>query len=47
MANTAWAYATAGVAAERLFEAIACAAVNRIGDFNLQNMANTAWAFAT
>eukprot|EP00635_Sarcinochrysidales_sp_CCMP3193_P003525 CAMPEP_0118917538 /NCGR_PEP_ID=MMETSP1166-20130328/17387_1 /TAXON_ID=1104430 /ORGANISM="Chrysoreinhardia sp, Strain CCMP3193" /LENGTH=270 /DNA_ID=CAMNT_0006857727 /DNA_START=27 /DNA_END=839 /DNA_ORIENTATION=- len=47
MANTVWAFATAGVAAETLFEAIARAAVNRIGDFEPQAMANTVWALAT
>eukprot|EP00635_Sarcinochrysidales_sp_CCMP3193_P011307 CAMPEP_0118906728 /NCGR_PEP_ID=MMETSP1166-20130328/10437_1 /TAXON_ID=1104430 /ORGANISM="Chrysoreinhardia sp, Strain CCMP3193" /LENGTH=52 /DNA_ID=CAMNT_0006846063 /DNA_START=1 /DNA_END=155 /DNA_ORIENTATION=- len=47
MANTVWAFATAGVVEEALFGAIAGAAVNRIGEFKPQEMANTVWAFAT
>eukprot|EP00634_Sargassococcus_sp_CCMP2135_P002062 CAMPEP_0198674468 /NCGR_PEP_ID=MMETSP1467-20131203/97930_1 /TAXON_ID=1462469 /ORGANISM="unid. sp., Strain CCMP2135" /LENGTH=271 /DNA_ID=CAMNT_0044411363 /DNA_START=1 /DNA_END=816 /DNA_ORIENTATION=+ len=46
MANTVWAFATAGVAAQLLFEAIAAEAQNRVTDFNAQDMANTVWAFA-
>eukprot|EP00635_Sarcinochrysidales_sp_CCMP3193_P001759 CAMPEP_0118890582 /NCGR_PEP_ID=MMETSP1166-20130328/977_1 /TAXON_ID=1104430 /ORGANISM="Chrysoreinhardia sp, Strain CCMP3193" /LENGTH=114 /DNA_ID=CAMNT_0006829199 /DNA_START=222 /DNA_END=563 /DNA_ORIENTATION=+ len=46
MANTVWAFATAGVAARTLFEAIATEALRRINEFNSQNMANTVWAFA-
>ena len=47
LANTAWAFATAGVAAPRLFEAIAREAPSRINEFKSQGLANTAWAFAT
>ena len=46
LANTAWAFATAGVAAPRLFEAIASEAPSRINEFNSQALANRAWAFA-
>ena len=47
LANTVWAFAKAGVAAETLFETIAAAALRQIRDFNSQGMANTVWAFAT
>ncbi|MEM7515755.1 MAG: RAP domain-containing protein [Planctomycetota bacterium] len=47
MANTVWAFATVGVAAELLFEAIAAEARRRISEFNPQNMANAVWAYAT
>ena len=47
MANTAWAFATLGVADQRLFEALASTARAKIRDFNAQNVANTACAFAT
>mmetsp|Transcript_25319 Transcript_25319/g.81910 ORF Transcript_25319/g.81910 Transcript_25319/m.81910 type:complete len:514 (-) Transcript_25319:1772-3313(-) len=47
MAITAWAFATASVAAPRLFEAIAAEASARIRQFTPQQLANTAWAFAT
>eukprot|EP00634_Sargassococcus_sp_CCMP2135_P012203 CAMPEP_0198647382 /NCGR_PEP_ID=MMETSP1467-20131203/2673_1 /TAXON_ID=1462469 /ORGANISM="unid. sp., Strain CCMP2135" /LENGTH=48 /DNA_ID= /DNA_START= /DNA_END= /DNA_ORIENTATION= len=47
MANTVWAFATAGVSAQALFEEIAAEAQGRIREFNPQNMANTVWAFAT
>jgi hypothetical protein len=48
LANTAWAFATAGHAAPALLDAIAAAAVRSgLCDFNPQNLANTAWAFAT
>ena len=46
MANTAWAFARAGVAALDLFDAIASAAPRRIAEFKSQELANTAWAFA-
>ena len=48
LANTAWAFATAGVRADALYAAVAEAAVRSglIG-FNPQDLANTAWAFAT
>jgi len=46
LANTAWAFATAGVRAEALFAAVAEAAVGSgLRDFNPQALANTAWAF--
>ena len=46
---TAWAFATSGVAAPQLFEAIAQAAPARMArdEFDAQGYANTAWAFAT
>jgi len=47
MANTIWAFATACVAADTLFKAVAAEVPRRIGEFNAQNMANTVWAFAT
>ena len=47
LANTAWAFATAGQRAPVLLDAIAAAAVPRLRDFNPQGLANTAWAFAT
>ena len=48
LANTAWAFATAGRAAPALLDAIAAAAVRSgLRDFNPQALANTAWAFAT
>jgi hypothetical protein len=47
LANTAWAFATAGHAVPALLDAIAAEAERRVGEFNAQNLANTAWAFAT
>jgi hypothetical protein len=47
LANTAWAFATAGHAAQALLDAIAAVAVPRLREFNPQGLANTAWAFAT
>jgi len=47
LSNTAWAFATAGLAAPALFDAIAAEAASRVRHFNPQNMANTAWACAT
>ena len=47
LANTAWAFATTGIAATVLFHAIAVEAAQRVGEFNPQDLANTAWAFAT
>ena len=41
-----WAFATAGVAADSLFKAVAVEAPRRIDEFNAQDMANTLWAFA-
>ena len=46
LANTAWAFATAGQRAQLLLDAIAAAAVPRLRDFKPQGLANTAWAFA-
>ena len=45
--NTSWAFAMAGQNDASLFAALATAAQRRMGDSNLQNLANTAWAFAT
>jgi len=47
VANTAWAFATAGHDAESLFTALAATAASSIDSFNAQDVANTAWAFAT
>jgi len=47
MANTFWAFATASVAADSLFEAVAAEVPRRISDFNAQAIANIVWAFAT
>ena len=46
MANTIWAFATAGVADQTLFEAIAVEALRKIHEFKPQNLANMIWAFA-
>jgi hypothetical protein len=46
LANTAWAFATAGVRAPGLFAALAVHAEQRMGTFSAQALANTAWAFA-
>ena len=47
LANTAWAFATAGQSDGQLFMVLARAAGWRVGDFNVQELSNTAWAFAT
>ena len=47
IANTAWAFATAGQNDASLFAALATAAKPRMGELKLQVLANTAWAFAT
>jgi len=47
LANTVWAFATAGVEAPQLFEGIAAETGSRLKEFNSQNLANMAWAFAT
>ena len=46
LANTAWAFATAGHAAPGLFDAIGKEAAGRVRELNPQALANTAWAFA-
>ncbi|KAJ8601617.1 hypothetical protein CTAYLR_007255 [Chrysophaeum taylorii] len=46
LANTAWAFATAGVEASGLFDAIARTARSRVGEFKTQEFANIVWAFA-
>jgi len=46
MANTVWAFATASVAADPLFEAVAAEVPRRINELNAQDMANMVWAFA-
>ena len=46
LANTAWAFATMGIDARKLFDAIADAARSRLSEFKAQELANTAWAFA-
>jgi hypothetical protein len=48
LANTVWAFATAGVRADLLYAAAAEAAVGRrLNDFDSQALANTVWAYAT
>lgn len=48
LANTAWAFATAGQRAPPLFEALAAEFLQRkLSDFNEQALSNTVWAFAT
>ena len=47
LANTAWAFATAGHAAPALFDAIGEEAAGRVRDFKPQELSNAAWAFAT
>jgi len=47
LANTVWAFATAGHAAPELLDAIAAAAVPQLREFTPQHLANTVWAFAT
>ena len=46
LANTAWAFATAGQPDAQLFMALASVAERRVHDFEEQSLANTAWAFA-
>jgi len=46
LANTAWAFATAGHAAPALFDAIGKGSAGRVRELNPQDLANTAWAFA-
>eukprot|EP00962_Isochrysis_galbana_P044958 scaffold17563_cov117-Isochrysis_galbana.AAC.1 len=46
LANTAWAFATAGHAAPALLDAIAAEAAPRVVEFKEQNLANMAWSFA-
>ena len=47
IANTAWAFTTAGHSDAALFQALAMAAKRLLGDFSVQDLANTGWAFAT
>ena len=42
LANTAWAFATAGQNDALLFAALATAAERWMADFNVQNLVNTA-----
>ena len=42
LANTAWAFATAGQNDALLFAALATVAEHHMGDFNVQDLANTA-----
>ena len=44
LANTAWAFATAGQSDALLFMTLARAAEQRMGDFNAQELANIVWA---
>ena len=46
LANTAWAYTTAGHAALALLDAIAVDAARRVGEFNPHYLTITAWAYA-
>ena len=45
--NISWGLATLGLETPPLFEIIACASLQRIGEFEAQNISNVAWAFAT
>ena len=47
LANTAWAFATAGHPAPEMYDALAKAATPYMSEFNPQELANIAWAFAT
>ena len=47
VANTVWAFATAGVKAPELFDALTEPAVAQAAHFNGQDLGNTVWAFAT
>jgi hypothetical protein len=47
LANTAWAFATAGVKSPELFDAIAGQSERLAEEGTEQALANTAWAFAT
>jgi len=47
LANTAWAFATAGRATHALLDAVAEESAGRVREFNPQELANMAWAFAT
>lgn len=47
ISNAAWAYATAGHAAPRLFDVLATTAEAKVTQFNPQELSNLAWAFAT
>eukprot|EP00630_Chrysocystis_fragilis_P000506 CAMPEP_0197391254 /NCGR_PEP_ID=MMETSP1165-20131217/2972_1 /TAXON_ID=284809 /ORGANISM="Chrysocystis fragilis, Strain CCMP3189" /LENGTH=58 /DNA_ID=CAMNT_0042916823 /DNA_START=8 /DNA_END=181 /DNA_ORIENTATION=+ len=42
----AWAFATAGVDAPELFNAIASEVLPRLDNFSSRSLANAAWAFA-
>ena len=46
LANTAWAFATAGQQDEQLFKALAKMAGRRLDQFNAQEVANMPWALA-
>jgi len=47
LANTAWAFATAGRATHALMDEVAEESTGRVREFKPQELANTAWAFAT
>jgi len=47
LANTVWAYSTAGISAPALFEAVAAEALRNLTTFNSQDLANTVWAYST
>lgn len=47
LANTAWAFATAGVRAEGFFDSLGAEAAPRLHAFKPQEVANLAWAYAT
>ena len=47
LANTAWAFATAGHSDAQLFTTLARAAQQRMGAFNAQELGNIAWAIPT
>jgi len=47
IANTVWAYATAGHDDRHLFDAMSQLALLNLNNFNSQEIANTMWAYAT
>ena len=46
LANTVWAFVTAGHDAPKLLDAVAAAAVPRLRNFDPQDLAMTVWAYA-
>ncbi|KAJ1455829.1 hypothetical protein M885DRAFT_519253 [Pelagophyceae sp. CCMP2097] len=46
LANTAWAFATAGIEAPKLFDALDAEAAKKLGAFSNQNVQNFTKAFS-